>query len=422
MRLRRLRLWDFRNYRRLDIAIPPGSTLIVGENAQGKSNLLEAVYLGATLRSPRAESDAELINRQAVLTSELPAARILLEVERRDGLVTIEVVIVGRHTRPRAGEGNLASLSVSKRVRVNGVAQRVSDAVAQMTAVLFTSQDLDLVTGSPALRRRYMDLTLAQLDRGYPRALTQYGRVLLHRNSLLRRIQAGEAREDELLFWDQELAKEGSYIALARLRMLALLAPLLREEHARLSAGRERLEVRYQPQLQELLAAEPRSFDRAAVIDIFQRAVAGARRREIGAGTSLVGPHRDDLVFLLDSLPAAAFASRAQQRTAALALRLAEARLIRERTGDPPVLLLDDILSELDRRRSASVIATIADYTQSLITAVELDRFPQPFLAQATVFAVQDGQLVPVNGADREQPPHGGTPQSGITDGCLPDE
>lgn len=372
MYIEQLSLRDFRNYRHLDVTLPRGLLLFVGGNAQGKSNLLEAIYLLATTRSVRATTEGELVNWEA--TRQGPAAaRLVGTARRREGSVQVEVAIV---TRPTGGQAPPSRLTASKRLRVNGVVRRASETVGKVTAVLFTTQDIDLVGGAPSLRRRYLDITLSQVDSVYLRALQRYGKIVLQRNALLRRIQEGAAGLDQLSFWDEEMAREGAYIAGSRARAVFSLSVLARDTHRALSGGEEDLSLVYQPQLSrawdgERAAAAPTDELVAALL----QALASGRQRDVAAGVSLTGPHRDDLLFLLNEVPAAAFASRGQQRTAALALRLAEARFLRDRSGEDPVLLLDDVLSELDESRRAGVLAATSEFEQVLITSVDIDRF-----------------------------------------------
>jgi len=402
MRVRRLQLADYRNFPRLDFSLPSGPVVIVGGNAQGKSNLLEAVYLLSTMRSPRADSDGELIRHQAAqVEGAPPLARLVAEVEGRSGPLRLEMVVVARG----GGVDSLAARPAgvpraNKVVRVNGVAKRLADAVGQLNAVLFTAHDMEVIDGPPSLRRRYLDITISQVDRGYLRALQRYAKVLLQRNHLLKRVQEGSARREELAFWSQELVQEGSYIIRARALTVASLGPLAAAGHAALTEGQEELTLVYQPQLGgavDGLRAAFLSQDELAAA--FAQVIGHWGEREIGAGVSLLGPHRDDLLFHLDGISAATFGSRAQQRTIALALRLAEARYLLERRGESPVLLLDDVLSELDGRRRAAVLAAIADYEQVLVTATDMDRFLTDFLKGATLFQVAGGSLEAMAGA-----------------------
>jgi DNA replication and repair protein RecF len=390
MYIEQLSLRDFRNYRHLDITLPRGLLLFVGGNAQGKSNLLEAIYLLATTRSVRAATEGELVNWEAARQG--PAvARLVGTARRRAGSVQVEAVIM---TRSPGQETSPNRPPASKRLRVNGVVRRASETVGQVTAVLFTTQDIDLVGGPPSLRRRYLDITLSQVDTAYLRALQRYGKIVLQRNALLRRIQEGAAGLDQLSFWDEEMAREGAYIASSRGRAVASLSTLAREVHRALSGGGEELCLVYQPQLTPLWDDEriaTASTDELAAALL--QALTSGRQRDVAAGVSLTGPHRDDLLFLLNGMPAAAFASRGQRRTAALALRLAEAQFLLGRTGEYPILLLDDVLSELDESRRAGVLAATSEFEQVLITSVDADRFER---ASARLYRVVAGQVEPL--------------------------
>ena len=402
MRVRRLQLADYRNFPRLDFSLPSGPVVIVGGNAQGKSNLLEAVYLLSTMRSSRADSDGELIRRQAVqIAGTPPLARLVAEVEGHSGSLRLEMVIVARGGDLGSPAARPAGVPrANKVVRVNGVARRLADAVGQLNAVLFTAHDMEVVDGPPSLRRRYLDITISQVDRGYLRALQRYAKVVLQRNHLLKRVQEGSARREELAFWNQELVREGSYIIRARALTVASLGPVAAAAHAALTEGEEELTLGYQPQLGGAVdGLRAASLSQGELAAAFAQVMGQWGGREIGAGVSLLGPHRDDLLFHLNGISAATFASRAQQRTIALALRLAEARYLLERRGESPVLLLDDVLSELDGQRRAAVLAAIADYEQVLVTATDLDRFLPDFLKDATLLQVAGGSLEAKPGA-----------------------
>lgn len=402
MRVRSLSLTNFRNYRQLELSLPGGALLFVGENAQGKSNLLEALYLLATTRSTRASSDGELIH-QGAGEAEPPVARLVASVERRSGLVELEIAIVGQMRgvpgAPTGGQGASGrGPTALKRLRVNGVVRRASDVVGQLAAVLFTSQDIDLVGGPPVLRRRFLDITLSQIDRDYLRALQRYQKTMTQRNALLRRVQEGAAHPDELAFWDGEQAQEGGRIVAERARAVGELASLAAEAHRALTEGREELGLTYEPQLGSGWdGARAASADAAELSTALLEALAANRRRDVAAGVSLVGPHRDDLLFVLDGQPAAAFASRGQQRTAALALRLAEARFLLARSGEHPVLLLDDVLSELDEARRRCVRGAADGFDQVLVTSAEADSFDRQSWSQAALYCVKGGRIEPVD-------------------------
>jgi len=381
--LSRLTLQNYRNYTSLDLRLAPGPAVFLGANAQGKSNLLEAIYLLATLRAPRSRSDLDLIRTDALAT-ELPAARIGATAQRRRGEVDVTIAI---------GAGTGGHSHASKRLQVNGVPRRASEVIGQIAAVLFTAQDMDIVTGPPALRRRYLDVTLSQANPLYLRALQRYGRVLLQRNNLLRRIHEGAGKPDQLVFWDQELANGTAAIATVRSEAVSWLNRQAAAMHDRLSGGAEQLGIAYQPQLPPPLKIESLALSPSELQSRLLEGLRTCQGREIEAGASLYGPHRDELAFAVDGSHLAAFGSRAQQRTAALALRLAEVGYIEAECGDKPLLLLDDILSELDEGRRRAIVDALRDVDQILITATEADRFGTDFLGRVSRYRVSAGRV-----------------------------
>lgn len=383
-----LQIANYRNYGRVGLKLDRGLNLFIGDNAQGKSNLLEGIYLLSTLRSSRASNDADLVRRE-LLQTEFPVARLSCEVERSAGNLQLEVAIVGRTTD--------ASHRAGKRVRVNGVPKRASDAVGQLAAVLFTTLDIDIVAGPPLMRRRYLDMMISQVDRGYLRAMQRYAKVLQQRNSLLKRIQAREANSSELNFWDQELAHAGGIIALARADALGHIALQAEFQMDRLSDGAERIEIVYRPSLGGLDETDI-PIDETEWTARMLRAYANLRPREVGAGATLIGPHRDDVGITINGMAADSFASRAQQRTAALALRLAEASYLRRALGDDPVVLLDDVLSELDARRRRGVLEYIDSFQQTIVTTADPDRLRDIMTRASGRYLVRSGTITRFEG------------------------
>jgi DNA replication and repair protein RecF len=390
--VRRFQLTSFRNYRQLDLTLSPGHLLFLGDNAQGKSNLLEALYLLASGRSVRAANDAEMIGWGAEAETQ-PFARLQAAVERRDGPLQLEALVVGPPADTAAPLQ--ARARGGKRYRVNGIPRRAVDFVGQLRAVLFTADDLEIVSGPPANRRAFLDAALSQLDRAYYAALQRYGRIMQQRNATLRRIKEGIAGPDELALWDEGFTHEGAAIITGRQNALRRLSVLAAEAHASLSASApETLALAYQPQLgDEWRGLVPEEATVEAVQPLFAAALASQRRRETAAGISLVGPHRDDVSILLNGVAASAFGSRAQIRTAALSLRLAEAGLLRAAADDPPVLLLDDIVSELDEKRRDSVLSGLAGFDQVWFTATSGSWLPARFVAGCTTYRVAGGEV-----------------------------
>lgn len=383
-----LHLQNFRNYGLASVALDRGLNLFVGDNAQGKSNLLEAIYLLSTLRSSRASSDADLVRRD-ILESDFPVARLTAEVERSAGNLHMELAILGRTTDPSHRAG--------KRARVNGVPRRAGDAVGQLAAVLFTTLDIEVIAGPPLLRRRYLDMMISQVDRGYLRAMQRYARVVQQRNGLLRRIKEREASVSELSFWDQELAHAGGMIMQSRADALGHVALQALFQMERLSDNLETIQVTYQPALGGLDAIDC-PIDETEWTTRMLRALANLRPREVAAVSTLVGPHRDDVRIEINELPADSHASRAQQRTAALALRLAEASYLRRVLGDDPVVLLDDVLSELDARRRRGVLEYVDNFQQTIVTTAEPDRVREVMTRAAGRYLVAAGTVTRFEG------------------------
>ncbi len=392
MYVRRFQLTSFRTYRQLDLALEPGHLLFLGDNAQGKSNLLEALYLLASGRSVRAGHDAEMIAWGAEAETQ-PFARLQAGVERRDGALQLEALVVG----PPVASSPAAQARArgGKRYRVNGIPRRAVDFVGQLRAVLFTADDLEIISGPPANRRAFLDAALTQLDRAYYAALQRYGRIMQQRNATLRRIREGVAGPDELSLWDEGFSREGAAIITGRQNALRRLSVLASAAHASLSASSpESLALAYRPQLgDEWRGLLPEAPTVEAVQPLFAAALASQRRREMSAGISLVGPHRDDISILLNGVAASAFGSRAQIRTAALAIRLAEAELLRAAADDPPVLLLDDIVSEMDEKRRDSVLTSLSGFDQVWFTATSGSYLPPAFLADCTTYTVVSGSV-----------------------------
>jgi DNA replication and repair protein RecF len=389
--VRLLKLTNFRNYQQISLDLPAGRLLFLGDNAQGKSNLLEAVYLLASGRSIRAGNDIEMLGWAAESDTQ-PFARLETEVQRRAGDIQLETIVVGPAATPGTG-----TTRAGKRFRVNGIARRAVDFVGQLRAVLFTADDLDIISGPPAGRRQFLDVALSQLDRAYYASLQRYGRIMQQRNATLRRIKEGIAAPDELSLWDETFSREGAVIIAARRNAVRRLAMLAARSHAELSGEvPERLELEYEPQLgEEWRNLLPEAATLENTQPIFAAALASQRRRETGAGISLVGPHRDDLTIKLNGASASSFGSRAQIRTTALALRLAEAELLRAAEDDPPVLLVDDIVSELDERRRASVLSGLSGFDQVWFTATSGSWLPPEFIAGAAVYDVRAGDVTP---------------------------
>ena len=357
MRLRRLRLKNHRNYAQLDLTPGAGVNVFIGPNGHGKTNLLEAVAMLALSSSPRARRDIELVGPVG------PGSRIEAEVEREGTTRELSIALNVEGDRAR------------RTIEVDGARRRAFDLPGHFRVALFWPDDLGLVKAGPDLRRRFLNQMLVQVEPGYARALAGLRRVIEQRNSLLKRIAAGEGGEDMLDAWDTELVEVSTEIVDARAKAVRELEPVAARCHGRIAAG-ERLEIRYSGPPENLAES-----------------VHNSRSEDLRRGSTSVGPHRDDLVVLLGGEEARSFASQGQQRTAVVSLKLAEANLIENRTGERPVLLLDDVLSELDGERRASLLGEVAVGGQVIITSVEAGPFPPDLIAKAMVWTVNEGTI-----------------------------
>jgi DNA replication and repair protein RecF len=399
MHLAHLSLTDFRNYRHLDLSLGPGLFIFCGENAQGKTNLLEAVSMIATSTSFHASADREVVNWEALDH----LARIDALVKRRDGDLHVEIVIIDP-TPPRSPENGatrplvLPGGTPRKRIKVNSLPRRALDLIGQMTNVLFAPADLHLVDGSPDERRRFIDRSLCQVQPRYCQALQHYRKVITQRAALLKRIR--DYHEDPRLldYLDERLTLLAALITFERRRMLSALNELAGPFQEQLSGGREHLQIIYRSSFQSTAegAASESQED-------YLRQLRALRQREIQQGVCLLGPHRDDLEFLVNGTSVITYGSRGQQRTVALATKFAELAYMRTATGDEPVLLLDDVFSELDRQRREHLLHAILNHEQVLLTTTDTSHFPAEVLERAQRFQVSNGTLQALT-KPREEP------------------
>ncbi len=416
MRVCHLKLSGFRNYRELEFTPSGGINILYGENAQGKSNVLEAISLLATTRSLRASRESELIQSGSEM------AHIVAEVEReREGDAELQVSVF-------QGE--------KKAVRVNGMKrERVVDLLGQFNAVFFGSIDLPIVTGEPSDRRHYLNVEISQISPRYVYDLGHYKRILAHRNRLLKDLRDKPRRAEDcgLDVWDEQLITFGSRLLDKRRFYLDRLSPLAEEIHRDLSDGRETLEVRYLPSVnlpervplavvkessrEEKYLTEAQNATQSAgfeasrsalqtptthaplteldaVTEAFRRQLAAISGEELRRGTTLLGPQRDDMMFVINGTDARLFGSQGQQRTVALSLKLAEFRLIEDYVGEPPVMLLDDVMSDLDDIRRKHLLGWIRRRCQTFITCTSLRSFPKEILDEAATFKVVAGTVI----------------------------
>ncbi|MBN3995120.1 MAG: DNA replication/repair protein RecF [Nostoc sp. NMS2] len=371
MYLKTLNLRQFRNYQDQKVDFTAAKTILVGNNAQGKSNLLEAVELLATLRSHRMTRDRDLVQEGESI------AQINATLERQTGVSDLTLTL--RHNGRRS-------------VAINGESiRRQMDFLGVLNAVQFSSLDLDLVRGGPEGRRNWLDTLLIQLEPVYAHILQQYNHVLRQRNAFLKRhVETLDATSlhSELAVWDAQLATTGTRVIRRRDRAIQRLAPIASARHASISGSTEILQINYVPNI-PLEDNQPEEVQQAFLAKIQQRAIA-----EMHQGTTLVGPHRDEIELTINQTPARQYGSQGQQRTLVLALKLAELQLIEEVVKEPPLLLLDDVLAELDLSRQNQLLDAIQDRFQTLITTTHLGSFDSQWLKSSQILFVKAGEII----------------------------
>lgn len=372
MFLQSLHIKQFRNYSDQAVEFLAPKTILLGENAQGKSNLLEAVELLATLKSHRTSRDRDLVQNDTNI------AHIRASLKRELGVSALQLTL-------RRGSRRTAM--------VNGeTLKRQQDFLGNLNAVQFSCLDLDLVRGGPGARRTWTDTLLMQLEPVYVHILQQYGQVLKQRNAFIKHQTAEPDREPpldptQLALWDAQLATLGTRVIRRRARMLRRLIPIAQSWHQAISGSAEQLEIHYSPNV------DTDTDDANVIQQAFLEKLQAKAMAEYYQRTTLVGPHRDDVDFLINNTPARQYGSQGQQRTLVLALKLSELQLIEDVIGEPPLLLLDDVLAELDLNRQNQLLDTIQDRFQTLITTTHLGSFDAQWLQSSQVLTVRSGQL-----------------------------
>jgi DNA replication and repair protein RecF len=385
VRLTRLLLEDFRSYASAELHPEPGLTIVAGPNGAGKTNLLEAIFVAVTGRSHRAGADAEMVRHGR------PFARLRLDLADEQGTATarVELILPAEDAPPE----------IRKRVSVNGLARRATAVGDTVRVVLFRPEEMLLLVGAPSERRRFMDAILAQRHRAAARDLAELGRILAQRNALLRAIRREEATPENLVFWDEQLAQVGARVMAARLELVAELAtrlPALHDAVAPADERGEQVRLSYADTLKDAWAERPVETAAAPplveLVDAYRRRIQAVREKELWNGVSLVGPHRDDLRVELGGRDVAAHASRGQQRSIILALKLAETDLLAADGAPTPIVLLDDVFSELDPERSERSLALLLERRQVLVTMADLASLPAGRRG-VTIWQVGEGRL-----------------------------
>lgn len=357
MVIKALELSSYRNYDRMCLALHEGTNIFYGDNAQGKTNILEAIYVCSTTKSHRGSKDKEVIQFE----KEESHLKMILNRKGLDYRIDMHL----KKNKPKG-------------IAINGVPiRKASELLGIAHVIFFSPEDLGIIKNGPSERRHFIDMELCQLNPVYTSQLSSYNKVVLQRNKLLKDLSYKPETMDTLQIWDMQMVRYGTSIIRERRRFIDRLNEIITKVHDRLTEGKERLLIRYEPNVTE---------------ETFESALETGRDRDLRQKSTLNGPHRDDICFLVNGMDIRKFGSQGQQRTAALSLKLSEIRLVEEVAKDEPVLLLDDVLSELDSKRQNQLLSSIS-HIQTLITCTGLDDFVNGRFQMDKIFQVEHGTV-----------------------------
>ncbi|RDI40867.1 DNA replication/repair protein RecF [Falsibacillus pallidus] len=368
MYIKDLQLKNYRNYESLEAAFENKVNVILGENAQGKTNVMEAIYVLAMAKSHRTSNDKDLIRWDEEY------AKIKGRIQKKNTSLPLELVISKK----------------GKKAKSNHIEQqKLSQYVGNMNVVMFAPEDLHLVKGSPQVRRRFIDMEIGQVSPVYLHDMSQYQKILQQRNHYLKAMQMQKQKDETMLdVLTDQFIQVAAKITAKRFEFIHLLEEWAKPIHSGISRNLETLKIHYKPSLD---VSEDQ--DWSTMVKIFEEKFASVRKREIDRGVTLVGPHRDDLQFFVNDRDVQTFGSQGQQRTTALSLKLAEIELIHEEIGEYPILLLDDVLSELDDYRQSHLLNTIQGKVQTFVTTTSVDGIDHQTLREAAAFSVTSGKM-----------------------------
>jgi len=397
MYLTHLSLTDFRIFSRLDQDIPKNSLILVGDNAQGKTSLLEAVYFISSMDSIQASNSSELINFSAQ-RNKIAVARIVADYRKANRDHQIEIRLI-QDTNTNGNQ------YVRKEVLLDGRKRKINRVIGHFNAVLFLPHMLQMITESPRQRRRYLNLTISQVHPGYNDFLSEYNKAIGQRNALLKQLNEHGGDPDQLAYWDELVTQNGSRIMYARIQFLQELEQQAASIHQELTRGEEVLRLAYQPAYEPLPnppgqiglpLQDPVDRSYLSLEEIeggLRETLLELREKEIYRGVTTIGPHRDDVLFLSNGIDLGTYGSRGQIRTTLLALKMAEVGWIKEKNGHWPVLLLDEVLAELDETRREDLLDRLAKTEQSLLTTADASLFTPAFREHSRIWHIQKGRL-----------------------------
>jgi DNA replication and repair protein RecF len=407
MYLKRLSLTNFRKFTRLDVDLPRRVVVLAGANAQGKTSVLEAIYFLAAFTSFQTHADRQIVNFYEAKNNSLTVTRLIAEYQRSKSKHRLEARLILEPT------GVLNAQRLRKEVLLDGVKKSVNEIIGHFNAVIFVPQMSQIIEGAPEERRRYLNLALAQSTPAYARILSEYNQALTQRNALLKLLgerggavlSSSKGSSDQLEVWDDTLARLGAQIILWRIEAVQQIERLASRVHNELTRGSEILRLSYEPAFDPLpkpngqlglkidTVVDRSRLDLDEIRDGFRARLRDLRGEEIARGVTTIGPHRDELRFLANDIDLGNYGSRGQVRTTLLSLKLAEVNWMKDRTGEWPVILLDEVMAELDLLRRADLLKYVGESEQVLFTTTDLNLFPSDFAQQAEVWRVEDGRV-----------------------------
>ena len=399
MFLKHLSLTNFRNFTRLDVDIPRRVVVLVGDNAQGKTSLLEAVYFLAAFTSFQTHADRQIVNFHEAKKNGLTVTRLVAEYQRSKSRHRLEARLI---LEPM---GVLNSQRLRREILLDGVKKPVNDVIGHFNAVIFLPQMSQIIEGAPEDRRRYLNLALAQSTPAYARMLSEYNQALTQRNALLKLLGERSGNSDQLEVWDEALTRLGAQIILWRIEAIQQIEDLASRVHHELTRGSEILRLSYEPAFDPLpkpngqlglkmdTVVDRSRLELNEIRDGFRARLRELRAEEIARGVTTIGPHRDELRFLANDIDLGNYGSRGQVRTTLLALKLAEVNWMKDRTGEWPVILLDEVMAELDLHRRADLLKYVGESEQVLFTTTDLNLFTKGFVEKAKVWKVSGGKV-----------------------------
>jgi DNA replication and repair protein RecF len=396
MIINHLSLTNFRVFSRLELEFPSKLNMIVGRNAQGKTSILEGIHLLSLLTSPIASNDHQMVNFLC-LEEEIPVGRLVATIEKADKTHSIEVRLI-------FVKGNHGGSRLRKEVLIDGNKRKLLDSVGFFNSVLFLPQMMRIIEDGPHERRKYFDRTLSQAYPNYVRALSRYNQAITKRNALLKQLFEQGGPRDQLGYWDDLVAENGALIIFLRDAAVKSMNEHMLSHHDQLTNGDEKIILVYQPSLEipgakidlnhvKKLQADHHIPDKAQIKELFLKRLLDLQNEEVRRGVTTIGPHRDDLRFFSNGLDLGVYGSRGQIRTAIMTLKFAELNWLEEKTGETPVLLLDETLAELDHNRRENLMHVLEKNSQSIMTTTDLHLFDNAFISKNTIWQIHEGKI-----------------------------